>query len=345
METHSANIERMCLSVCFGFRKFQTYLYGRHVIIQNDHKLLEMIQWKPIHTAPPWLQCMLFHMQKYDYTIQYNLSKEMVLVNHLSHFPYLKESLPIPILQNIQHVQLSTDKLDGIWGVIECNPVYSMVYCLTLRGWHDCLKQVPRITQYVWDARDELSIEASILLKDWVYIPTWTPQLHPCRCPQSTPGDGEDAGTSQTSSLMAGIDADIADYIQRYTICTKYKASLTAQPMLPFDIPNSLWQERSQLTSSTKETKSTHSSAISLAKYPFLYKVISKSAHSLSQKLQELISQYGPPSCIYTNNITPFTSNKFMQFLQWQQINPFSQPPLPQTSLDPKDSLRGRSKP
>ena len=89
------NIERVCLSVCFGLKKFHTYLYGRHVIVQNEHKLLEMIQQKPIHAVPPHLQCMLFHMQKHNYTIHYKPSKEMVLADHRSHVPSLKESIPI----------------------------------------------------------------------------------------------------------------------------------------------------------------------------------------------------------------------------------------------------------
>ena len=50
VETHYANIERECLSVCFGCEKFHTYINGRHTIIQNDHKPLEM--HKPIHAAP-----------------------------------------------------------------------------------------------------------------------------------------------------------------------------------------------------------------------------------------------------------------------------------------------------
>ena len=44
VETRYANIERECLSVCFGLEKFYTYVYGRHIIVQNDHKPLEMIQ-------------------------------------------------------------------------------------------------------------------------------------------------------------------------------------------------------------------------------------------------------------------------------------------------------------
>ena len=114
VETCYANIERECLSVCFCLKMFHTYLYSRHVIVQNDHKPLEMIHQKPIHAAPPCLQCMLLCLQKYDYTIQNKPSKEMLLADCLSHFPSLKESLPIPIHQNIQHVQLFTDKLDAI---------------------------------------------------------------------------------------------------------------------------------------------------------------------------------------------------------------------------------------
>ena len=74
-------------------------------------------------------------MQKFDYTIQYKPGKEMVLADHLSHFPYCSKSFPIPIAQNVQHVQLSSAELDIIWGSIECDPVYSTIHHLTLRGW------------------------------------------------------------------------------------------------------------------------------------------------------------------------------------------------------------------
>ena len=66
-ETHYANIERECLSVCLSLKKFHTYLYSRHVIVQNEHKLLEMIQqksmWLPPFSmhAPPHAKLWLYH--------------------------------------------------------------------------------------------------------------------------------------------------------------------------------------------------------------------------------------------------------------------------------------------
>ena len=104
IETHYANIERECLSVCSSIEKFHIYLYSSHVIVENDHKTLEMIQHKPIHTTPSRLQCLHLCMQKYHYTIQYKPGKDMILADHLSKFPSIKESVPIPIHQNIQAV-------------------------------------------------------------------------------------------------------------------------------------------------------------------------------------------------------------------------------------------------
>ena len=165
VETCYVNTEWMCLSVCFILEKFHTYIYGRHVMVQNDHKPLEMIQQKPIHVAPPRLQWMLLHMQKYDYTIQYKPGKEMVLANCLSHFPSYSNSLPIPIAQNAQYVQLSNTELDIIWGSMDCGPVYSTIYHLTLRGWPEHRQQVPQIARHFWGTQDELSVDTSLLIK------------------------------------------------------------------------------------------------------------------------------------------------------------------------------------
>ena len=159
-------------SVCFGLEKFHTYIYRRHVLVENDHKPLEMIQHKPIHVASPRLQQMLLHMQKYGYTIHYKSGRDMVLADHLSHFPSNTNYLPIPLAQNIQHIQLSSADLDIIQGSVECDPVYSTLYHLTLWGWLDCVQDVPHIARHFWGARDELSIDTGLLLKGTrVWVP------------------------------------------------------------------------------------------------------------------------------------------------------------------------------
>ena len=242
--THYANIERECLSVCFGLEKFHTYIYGRHVLIENDHKPLEMIQHKPIHVAPPRLQWMLLPMQKFDYTIVYKPGKDMVLADCLSNFPSNTNYLPMPLVQNIQHVQLSTSELDVIRGSVECNPVYSTVYCLTLRGWPDRVQDVPCIARHSSSTRDELSMDKSLLLKGTrVCIPPELLERTLADLHGAHQGVDRMQAEAREAVCWPGIDSDISDYVSWCTICTKHKASFPAQPMLPRDVPDGPWQD------------------------------------------------------------------------------------------------------
>ena len=320
VESCCANIERECLSVCFGLEKFHTYIYGRHVLIENDHKLLEMIQHKPIHMAPPRLQQMLLCMQKYDFTIVYKPGKDMVLADCLSCFPSYTNYLPIPLVHNIQHVQLSTSELDVIRGAVECDPVYSTVYRLTLRGWPDRVQDVPHVARHFWGARDELSIDQGLLLKGTrVCIPPELLERTLADLHGAHQGVDRMQAQAREAVYWPGIDSDISDYVSQCTTCTKHKASPPAQPMLPRDIPDGPWQD----IAVDYMTFKGHEYLIicnTFSKYPFAYKVTAKSAQSLHLHLLKLISQYGPPMSLSTDNGPPFASDELTEFLTHHHI-------------------------
>ena len=87
-----------------------------------------MIQKKPILTAPPHLQQMLLHLQKYDYAIVYKPGKEMVLADCLSQFPFRKEYMPIELHQNIHNVHFEPDGLNIVRDAIERDPIHSTIH-------------------------------------------------------------------------------------------------------------------------------------------------------------------------------------------------------------------------
>ena len=127
----------------------------------------------------------------------------------------------------------------------------------------------------------------------------------------------------------AGIDADIADYVNQSTICTKHKASPPAQPMLPRDIPDSPWQDiaADYMTHNSQEYLII---CDAFSKYPFVFKVSTKSAKSLCACLLELISQYGPLYTLSTDNGLPFQSEELAEFLMHHHIeHTTSSPQLP----------------
>ena len=295
-------------------------------MVQNDHKPLEMIQQKTIHVAPPdFSRCFCAcRSMKYDYTIQYKPVKEMMLANWLSHFSSHSNSLPIPIRQNVQHIQLFNADLDIIWGSMECNPVYSTISCLSLRGWPECRQQVPQIAIHLWGAQDELSIDVGLLLKGTrVCIPL---ELLDCTLEDlhgAHQGVDRMHAQAKKAVYLPSRDADITSYVCQCTICTKHKAPPPAQPMLPRDITNAHGRRLAvdYLTHKGRE----YLLVCSLfSKYPFLYKVSTKWTQSLYMCLKELIMQYGLPCPLYTDNGPPFMSKEFAQFLQCNCTDPIT---------------------
>ena len=95
------------------------------------------------------------------------------------------------------------------------------------------------------------------------------------------------------------IDAGITDYVHWCTLCMKHKVSPSAEPMLPRDIHNGLWQEIATDYLTHKGRKNLLVCNL-FSRYAFLHKVSTKSAQSLCMHLKELISQCGPSCLIYT---------------------------------------------
>ena len=156
--------------------KWDPPVYGKHITVQNDHKPLEIIQRKSIHTAWPRLQHMLLCLQKYDYTIQYIPGQNMVLPDRLSRFPSPCNNLPTELHQNIHALNFHPDRLLIIQGAIEHDPIHLAVYRMTFNGWPNRVHDVPHLAHQLWSLRDELTIDDGVLLKgNHVCIP---PELH-----------------------------------------------------------------------------------------------------------------------------------------------------------------------
>ena len=70
-ETRYSNIERECLAVKFGLKKFECYLMGRQTIVETDHSPLEQIFKKNINEVPARLQNMILWCLHFDVAVLY----------------------------------------------------------------------------------------------------------------------------------------------------------------------------------------------------------------------------------------------------------------------------------
>ena len=86
------------LACVFGAERFHTYVFGKPLTIETDHKPLECIIKKALTAAPACLQRMLLRLQRYDVNLKYRPGKEMTLPDSLSCIPQMQTIMPLALM-------------------------------------------------------------------------------------------------------------------------------------------------------------------------------------------------------------------------------------------------------
>ena len=139
------------------------YVYGRSFTIESDHKPLESISQKNLADTPAHLQCMLLHLQGYNYTIHYCPGKEMALPDTLSQF----SSHPGPdILLDIaiHHAHLSSESKEAFQQTFVSDPEMHALTNMIITGWPNDIKVVPHPLCPYWQHWETLTIEDGLVL-------------------------------------------------------------------------------------------------------------------------------------------------------------------------------------
>ncbi|KAK2548867.1 Retrovirus-related Pol polyprotein from transposon 297 [Acropora cervicornis] len=103
-KTRYAQIEKELLAIVFACERFETYIYGRHVVhVDSGHKPLETIVLKPLHAAPQRLQRILLRLQKYNLELRYKKGCDMFLADTLNR-AYLPEVNASELTQKLEGV-------------------------------------------------------------------------------------------------------------------------------------------------------------------------------------------------------------------------------------------------
>ena len=85
-ERNYAQIEKELLAIVHACEKLDQYIVGKSdvVVVDSDHKPLETILRKPIHSAPKGLQQMRLQLQSYDIRVKYKKGATMYLDDTLN---------------------------------------------------------------------------------------------------------------------------------------------------------------------------------------------------------------------------------------------------------------------
>ena len=123
-----------------------------------------------------------------------------------------------------------------------------------------------------------------------------------------------------------GIDVDIVEYVKRFKTCTQHKTTQHIQPMISRDVPEVPWQDLAADFFNFKG-KEYLLIADTFSKYPFAFRMTTKTADTVIQKFTQLSSQYGNPKSLTTDNEPPFSSEPFAQFMSNQRVEHITSSP------------------
>ena len=151
------------LAAVFGAERFHNYIYGWSFMIKSDHKLLESTSRKNLADILAQLQCMMLHLQGYDFTIHYCPSKEMVIPDMLSQFsPHPDPDLPLDITIHLAHIM--PDHKEAFQQAFMNDPEMQALANLIITGWPEDNKEVPHPLHPYWQHQETLTIEDGLVL-------------------------------------------------------------------------------------------------------------------------------------------------------------------------------------
>ena len=174
-----------------------------------------------------------------------------------------------------------------------------------------------------------------------LHLYTFTAPWHnPCWDSQHLPGDQEDAVPGKGSSLLARHRSRYSQLCLKMHYLHQTQGFTACPACASQDIPNGLWQEISA-DYFHHNSKDYLLVCDIFSKYTFLFKVNSMSTYSLSQRIQELISQYGTQVPSTWTIALPSHWRSLSNSCSGNTLNTSTHP---HTSPNPMASLRGRWK-
>ena len=321
-EQRWSQIEKELLAIVFATERFHHYIYGRDVQVLNDHKPLETIMKKPIHSATPRIQVMLLKLMRYpNLKVKWIPGSKLHIADTLSraHVDVLPpgeetiREIGDRIHSIVVNLPISDNRREAIQNATKSDESLQMLRQTIENGWPRYKKKVhPSIRSY-WTMRNELYVAEDLIFKgEKLVIPT---SLRSEMLDKVHEGHlGMDKCKSRARSILywPGMTSDIETLIAKCSVCATYRKRNQKEPLLPHPVPTRPW---SKLGSDIFDFGGKDYLVIVdyYSKFPEVCKLESKTAKSVIAHLKTNFARYGIPDTLIADNM-PYGSNELKQF-------------------------------
>ena len=325
-EKNYSQLEKEALGVVFAVQKFHKYLYGRHFVIESDHRPLSFIfsNSKAISpTASARIIRWTLTLSAYSFTIRHKPGKDLGNADALSRLPQPQttnsDRIPRDLINLLHHLTGTTINASNIRRWTDTNPILSRVRQFILQGWPNT--QLDDEYQPFCKRKAELSVlDGCVLWGSRVVVPP------PGR--QSVLEELHDThlGASKMKSLARAyiwwpkMDNDIENLAKSCPTCQQTSAHPSKAPLHPWEWPSQPW---SRLHLDFAGPFLGHMYLVLVdahSKWLDVQMMQSTTSESTIRKLQDIFAIHGLPHKLVTDNGTAFTSTTFKTFMDQNGI-------------------------
>ena len=336
-ERNYAQIEKELLAIVFGAEKFNQYTYGRKVIVESDHKPLEVIYRKPLVAAPKRLQRMLLRLQKYNLEIGFKPGQHMYLADTLSRAPLPNTTSRDEVLtidkevEEIHMVEFLPPRkasLDDIRKESLRDSTMQALQKVIREGWPETKIDLPNDVTPYFNVRDELSAQDGIIFKgDRCVVPK---SLRPevlSRIHRSHIGVEGCLRRARESVFWPGMNTAVKNFVRQCETCRTFEISQQKETLHPHEVPDRPW---SKVGVDLFETNNRH--YLVTVDYHSNYWEVdrlesSTTSKAVIYKLKQHFARHGIPNTVFSDNGPQFDSDEFRRFARDWEFNHLTSSP------------------
>ena len=313
-----AQIEKEALAILYGCTKFHTYLFGKEVHVETDHKPLQAIFLKPLYQAPQRLQRILLSLQRYDLKVTYKPGKEMFISDCLSR-AYLDETIEDLnskelTVNLLTYLAVSEEKRKVIQEETEQDSEMNQLRKVVEQGWPEKQEKIPKEIKPYWNFRDEITCMDGMLFKgDKLIVPA---KLRPemlQKIHEAHTGIVKCKLRARQSLFCPGMSKRVEEYVSKCEICVLHQNKNPKEPLIRTELAERPW---SKISVDLFHYQG-HTYLLSIDRYsswPEVTKLDNVSSENTISYLKSQFSRYGIPDELYSDNGPQFTSEKFKKF-------------------------------
>ncbi|XP_034157776.2 LOW QUALITY PROTEIN: uncharacterized protein K02A2.6-like [Pangasianodon hypophthalmus] len=333
-EKNYAQIDREALSLVWGVKRFNQYLYGNEFTLVTDHQPLVSIfspqKGVPL-TAAARMQRWALFLGGHRYRIEFKRTHRHANADGLSR-PPLDLTSTEPVKESISLDVFTLAQLEGSPVIAEMvqretrrDPTLSQVYAATQNGWNAEAKS--RFAQY-YQRRDELALDGGCII--WglrVVIPAKLrnrvlEELHVGHL-----GVVKMKSLARSFVWWPGIDQQIEQLAMHCSGCQHVQKMPKAAPLHPWEWPALPWQ-RIHVDFAGPFMGTTFLVVVdACSKWPEVFSMTSTTASQTVTVLRELFARTGVPEQLVSDNGPQFVSAEFQIFLKNNEIKHLTSAP------------------